>query len=84
MRLNAAVAAGGGIRAAVLNSAGEALAGMSLDDCESIGGDGADLPLRWRGATIESLGAQPFRLLLELRAATAYAIAGCARAGGRG
>ena len=84
LRLNAAVAAGGGIRAAVLNSAGEALAGMSLVDCESIGGDGAELPLRWRGATIESLGAQPFRLLLELRAATAYAIAGCARAGGRG
>ena len=76
LRLNAAVAAGGGIRAAVLNGAGEALAGMSLDDCHPIRGDGADLALRWRERAIDSLGAQPCRLLLELRNASVFAIAG--------
>lgn len=83
LRLNARVSAGGSLRAAVFNSAGESMMDMSLDDCLPIHGDGASLPLRWRDKTVESLGAQPFRLLLELRKAKVYAVEGCARANGR-
>lgn len=81
--LNAQVSEGGSLRAAVVNSAGEAEIGLSLGDCLPIHGDGASLPLRWRDNAVESLGARPFCLLLELRKAKVYAVKGCARANGR-
>ncbi|MCY3575172.1 MAG: hypothetical protein OXG92_15770 [Chloroflexi bacterium] len=83
LRLNAQVSRGGGLRATIINQAGEAVAGLSLDDCPAIRGDGASLPLRWCDKTVASLGAQPFRLLLELRKAVVYSVKGCARASGR-
>ena len=77
--LNAEIDAGGAIRAALLDGAGAALPGFALDDCMPIsqGEGGLRLPLRWRERPIAELAGQPFRLQLELQAATAYALGWC-------
>lgn len=81
LTFNAEIEAGGLIRAALLDNAGAALPGFGLEDSLPIeaGEGGLALPLRWRERTIAELEGQPFRLRLELQAATAYAIAGVRR-----
>lgn len=79
--LNAAIEAGGSIRAALVDDAGVAPPGFDLGDCLPIraGEGGLRLPLRWRERATTELAGQPISLLLELEAATAYAIGGVSR-----
>ena len=80
LQINAEVEAGGSIRAAVIDSAGSAQTGLSLDDCIPVSLGGGKITLRWRNQGLDTLESKPFRLLLELRAASVYSLMGCARA----
>ncbi len=82
--LNAEIEAGGLIRAALVDDADAALPGFGLDDSLPLGAGqgGLALALRWRERRIAELERRPFRLQLELNAATAYAIGGAARLDG--
>ena len=83
--LNAEIEAGGSIRVALVDDNGLALPGYGLDDCLPLGEGqgGLALPLRWPGRSIVDLAQRSFRLRLELKAATAYAVGGVARADDR-
>lgn len=83
--LNAEVAAGGSIRAALVDDDGATLPGYRLDDCQTIseGQGGLALNLCWPERSIADLAQSAFRVRLELKAATAYALGGVARANDR-
>ena len=77
--VNAAIQAGGQLRAAVIGADGAAVAGFGMDDCESMRTDDTAHALRWRGSGIGSLANAPFSLALEWRDGVVYAVNGVAR-----
>ncbi len=73
--LNATVAPGGSIRAGLLPAQFEQayLPGFSPADCEPVTGDGARLPLHWRGGAVPAHpGNEPLELRLLLDKATLF------------
>lgn len=71
LALNAATAADGAIRAALLDADGEPLPGYGLDDCRPLTGDHLGAELNWRGA--DGPAPKAHRAHIELTRATAYA-----------
>ena len=74
LRLNAELAPGGWIRAAILDADGGALSGFGLDDCRPLAPGRADCKLRWRERNTAELGGQHCRLAFEFQQATLYAL----------
>ena len=63
--LNAALK-GGACRVAVLDATGRELPGFGLADCDTLDGDGARLPVKWKGKSLATVSAEPIRLKFEL------------------
>ena len=62
----------GELRVEVLDKAGHAIAAFSADRCVPVTGDGTRLPVRWTGASLESLAGQEVRLRFHLSRARLY------------
>jgi hypothetical protein len=66
-------AAGGEVRAALLETDGNAIAGFSADDCEPLRADATQWPVRWRtGAAIPT--DRPVRVVLEMKQARLFSL----------
>jgi hypothetical protein len=66
-------AAGGEIRAALLENDGRPVAGFSADDCEPLRADATRWPVRWRsGATVPT--DRPVRVVLEMKQARLFSL----------
>ncbi len=51
---------------AVLDATGRELPGFGLADCDTLDGDGACLPVKWKGKSLATVSAEPIRLKFEL------------------
>ena len=71
LHVNAKVAAGGRLRAALLTQDHQPIPGFTLDDCEAVTGDTIDRVLTWRGGTDLSQVVRP-RLKFELSRARVF------------
>jgi len=75
LTLNAAVTAGGEIRARLLAADGQPLRGYGFEDCRPITGDGLDLRVRWPGARLpEAARKEAVRIEFRLRRAQLFAL----------
>ena len=73
--LNAATSAAGAIRVEVQDSAGNAIPGYSLDDCQEMIGDRISHRVKWRGSpNLDALVGQPVRLRFEAKDADIYSL----------
>jgi len=77
--VNARIAAGGGIRAALLDAAGSSLPGCTLEDCLPLKKSGISCQLQWKGQPQACQPGQTRQLLFVLDDATLYAIKGASR-----
>ena len=80
--VNAQIAAGGGIRAALLDGAGSYLLGRALEDCRPLKTGGISCELRWKSPPQALQPGQVLRLVFALDKATLYAIKGASRLSG--
>lgn len=53
---------GGELRVEALDQSGRTIGGFTRDACVAAKGDGAKLPIEWRGASLAALAGQPIRL----------------------
>ena len=73
--VNAATAAFGGIRCAILDADGHSYPGFALDDCRPLLGDGIDIPMEWRSGTdLSALAEKPIRLHFEIKDADLFSL----------
>ncbi len=77
--VNAQIAAGGSIRAALLDGAGSSLPGFALEDCLPLKKSGISCEFRWRDQPGACQPGQPLHLLFVLDNARLYAIKGASR-----
>ncbi len=77
--VNAEIAAGGGIRAALLDGAGSGLPGYSLEDSLPLKKSGISCGLRWKNPPQACQPGQTLQLLFVLDNARLYAIKGASR-----
>ena len=77
LRINADVAAGGGIRAGIIDGGGSTLPGFGAEDCAPISHGGSGRQLRWK-KPLSAIAGNSLRLALELNDAALYAIYGAA------
>lgn len=68
-------AAGGWVKAAVLDSAGKIIPGYGIDDCDAVRADGVDLAITWGPRNKLPVAAGPLRLRFELQNASIYSFA---------
>lgn len=75
LSVNFSTSAVGTIRAAILDTDGNALRGYELSDCIPLYGDSLNGTIRWKdGPDVAELEGQPVRLLFELRDADLYSL----------
>ena len=72
LSLNGVTTAGGRIRAAVLDEAGEPLPGRGYDDCEALDGDRLRAAVAWSGGSLARHRGRYLRLAFRLRAAELF------------
>lgn len=77
--VNAQIAPGGGIRAALLDGAGSVLPGYTLEDCLLVKEGGISCELRWKNPPQACQPGQTLQLQLALDNSTLYAIKGASR-----
>ena len=82
--VNAHIAPGGSIRAALLDSAGSPVSGCALEDCQPIKAGGIACALRWEGSPWQggrhsAAPGETLRLVFALDNAALYAINGASR-----
>ena len=77
--VNAQIATGGSIRAALLDGAGSSLPGYALEDCLPLKKSGISCELRWRDRPGACQRGQTLQLLFVLDNATLYAVKGASR-----
>ena len=71
--LNAAVAAGGGVRVALLDESGTPIPNRGLEDCLPIRGDHLRVPVKWKtGSDVASLAGRPIRMKVEMQNANLF------------
>ena len=80
--VNAQIAPGGSIRAALLDSAGSSLPGRALEDCLPLKQGGASCELRWKSPPQAFQPGQVLRLVFVLDKAALYVIKGASRLSG--
>ena len=74
LKVNATARQGGSIRVGLLDDAGNAISGRSVEECLPITGDQLDTVVRWKdGADVMTGAGKPVRLKVELRNASLYA-----------
>jgi hypothetical protein len=77
LTLNYSSSARGGIRVGLVDTAGKAIAGYSLDECPWIYGDQLDRPVEWYRDDevtndVSTLAGQPVKIVFELKDADLY------------
>jgi len=75
LTLNCSTSAGGSIRVAIEDPAGNPISGYALDDCDEIFGDALEYTVQWRGNTSTTpLAGQSVRLRFALKDADVFAL----------
>lgn len=75
LTLNAATSAAGGIKVAMLDAAGQALPGFSLDESNEIIGNDLDFACSWTsGAKLSEYAGTPVRLQIRMQDARLYSL----------
>ena len=77
--INADIAEGGGIRAALLGADGSTITGFGMEDCLAVRAGGLACEIRWENASLSELGGDSFSLVLEIDNAKHYALSGLSR-----
>ena len=70
--VNAAVAAGGRLRVAILDRDAQPLPGFSAEHCRPLTGDSTAMPVIWETGALSELTAEPVRLRFDLETAQLY------------
>ena len=71
LHVNARVATGGRLRAALVTEDDQAIPGFAFADCQAVAGDGLDLEVAWRGGNDLPEATRP-RLMFELTRASLF------------
>lgn len=79
IRVNAAVGAGGTLRAALLDGAGASLTGFALEDCLPLKTGGTSCELRWKRRRPTELRGRTLHILFALGDAALYSVSGASR-----
>ncbi len=75
LTLNMSTSAAGSVQVALLDVAGKAIPGYGFDECDTLIGDGINIPVSWNGKTeINQLAGIPIRIHFRLKDADIYAM----------